>query len=554
MLGLDIVIWVVLAAYFTGMLLLGWWSRRKAETQEGYLVGNREFGTGMMVMHAFGAGTNPGDAAGVVAKTVAGGASGVWVSWMWMFGTPFYWLIAPVIRRMRCLTMADFFEQRFGRAASALYILVATVGMVFCLASVMLATTRTVQGMMGKTSGSDADVWFFGILLVTTATFALYGYWGGIVAAIRTDMIQGLMIIALSVIAIPAALRLPEVGGLSGMRATLRAAGEGGTNYLSLFDPSAFDAPTVLLLCLNAPLTALALPHLVSVCGAGRTEWEGRVGFTGGNMLKRVCTIGWSLLALCWLAYLLKTGSQIHPDAAFGDSIRHLLPPLLQGLMLACVLAAAMSSGDAFQVTVAGLISRNLYRRYVRKDADDAHLVLVTKVVGLVIVLASLLAAVFMRHSVVETIVFYFRVLALAGISVALGILWRPLNQAGVFCSVLTATAAMILTRYQWDCSGPVKAGTPILAGVVAGVVGSLVTRRPDVGMLEAFYRKIHVPVGNEADLELSLDEAVPVQRRWCTAGGLFIVKPSRESWVGFLVTLAACLVCVGVMAGLLAQ
>ena len=50
------------------------------------------------------------------------------------------------------------------------------------------------------------------------------------------------MIIALSVIAIPAALNLTEVGGLSGMRATLTAQTDKG-DLLSLFDPSMFDLP-----------------------------------------------------------------------------------------------------------------------------------------------------------------------------------------------------------------------------------------------------------------------------------------------------------------------
>lgn len=346
-LGLHVAIWVVLVLYFAGMLLMGWWSKRGIHNQEGYLLGNRRFGVTMMVMHAFGAGTNPGDVAGVVSRTVSGGASGIWVSWMWMFGTPFYWLIAPVVRRMRCLTLADFFQERFGKAASALYIVVAAAGMIVCLASVLLATARTAQGLMGKATAQvavveqaagdgttarteaetatlterESEMWFFGILLVTTSVFLVYSYWGGIVAAIRTDMIQGLMIIALSVIAIPAALSLTEVGGLAGMRATLAAQTDRG-NLLSLFDPSEFNLLTVILLCINAPLSALAFPHLIPVCGAGRTEWEGRVGFAYGNMLKRICTIGWCLLGLAWLTYLIQTGSAIHPDAAFGDSIR----------------------------------------------------------------------------------------------------------------------------------------------------------------------------------------------------------------------------------------
>ena len=546
-LGLHYAIWIVLILYFAGMLLMGWWSKRGIHNQEGYLLGNRRFGWPMMVMHAFGAGTHPGNVAGVMSQGVVSGASGIWVSWMWLFGTPFYWIIAPIIRRMRCLTMADFFRERFGRSASVLYIIVAAVGMIVFLAGVMLATTRTVQGVMGKALMAESDLWFFGILLVTTAVFIIYSYWGGIIAAIRTDMIQGLMIIALSFIAIPVALG--RVDGLAGMRATL---GTQGGNYLSLFDPKEFSLLTVLLLSINAPLTALAFPHLMSVCAAGRTEWEGRVGFTYGNILKRVCTIGWCVLGLCWLAYLLNEGLAIHKDAAFGDSIRGLLRPELQGVMLACVMAAAMSSGDAVQVTVAGLFSQNIYRAYFNPKADEKQLVHVTRIIGVVIALLALGAAILMRSNLVKAILDYFNILSLVGISTAMGILWRRMNTTGMFSSTILASGTFLVSRYVLDCSRDVTIGVPIVVGVLAGVIGSLVTKPPSRETIENFFTKIYVPIGQDDKLELPLDEAVPPSRRWLTAGGLFLVKPSRQSWVGFVVTLGICLACILVMLAIL--
>lgn len=79
-----------------------------------------------------------------------GGHLHIWVSWLWLFGTPFYWLIALIIRRMRCLTMADFYEERFGKTPSILHIFIASTGMIICLASVLLATSRTAQGLIGR--------------------------------------------------------------------------------------------------------------------------------------------------------------------------------------------------------------------------------------------------------------------------------------------------------------------------------------------------------------------------------------------------------------------
>jgi Na+/proline symporter len=395
----------------------------------------------------------------------------------------------------------------------------------------------------------QSEAWFFGILLVMTAVFIIYSYWGGIIAAIRTDMIQGLMIIALSFMAIPAALGLKEVGGLAGMRATL--AGQ-NADYLSLFDPKGFSLLTVLLLSVNAPLTALAFPHLISVCGAGRTEWEGRVGFTYGNILKRVCTIGWAVLGLCWLVYLLNSGSTIHRDTAFGDSIRQLLPPVLQGVMLACVMAAAMSSGDAVQVTVAGLFSQNFYRVYLDPEADQKRLVSVTRIAGVVVAILSLVGAILMRSNLVRAILDYFNILSLVGISTAMGILWRRMNTTGMFCSTILAVASFIVTRYVLDCSRDITIGLPIIAGVAAGMVGSFLTKPPKPETIEAFFKKIYVPIGQEARLDLPLDEAVPQSRRWLTAGGLFIVRPSRQSWIGFAITLGICVACILAMLAIL--
>ncbi|MHC4740444.1 MAG: sodium:solute symporter family protein [Planctomycetota bacterium] len=596
-LGLHYAIWIVLILYFAGMLLMGWMSKRKIKNQEGYLLGNRQFGWPMMVMHAFGAGTHPGNVAGVMSQSVVSGASSIWVSWMWLFGTPFYWIIAPIIRRMRCLTMADFFRERFGRKASVLYIIVAAAGMIVFLSGVMLATTRTVQGVMGK-AGPDNEAWFFGILFGTTAVFIVYSYWGGIVAAIRADMIQGLMIIALSIIAIPAALKLQDVNGMAGVRQTL-AAQEG--NLLNLFDSKHFNLMTVLLLSINAPLTALAFPHLMSVCAAGKTEWEGRVGFTYGNMLKRLCTVGWCVLGLCWLVHLINSGSAISKDAAFGDAIRGLLRPELQGIMLACVMAAAMSSGDAVQVTVAGLFSQNIYKVYVNPEADEKKLVYVTRVIGVFIALLALVGAILMRANLVKAILDYFNILSVVGISTAMGILWRRMNGAGMFTSTILAGVVFLLTRHiiswgevelmqegiisvadgvrtftadagwlkslteagilGWTKSGVemklaftrmTTIAAPLVVGLAGGVVGSLVTRPPKREDIERFFTKIYVPVGQDERLELSLDEAVPPSSRLTTAGGLFVVKPSRQSWVGFVLALVLCVACVLGMLALL--
>jgi Na+/proline symporter len=215
-------------------------------------------------------------------------------------------------------------------------------------------------------------------------------------------------------------------------------------------------------------------------------------------------------------------------------------------------MAAAMSSGDAVQVTVAGLFSQNIYREYINPDADEKQLVRVTRIIGIAIALLGLGAAILMRFNLVKAILDYFNILSLVGISTAMGILWRRMNTTGMFSSTILASATFLMSRYVLDCSRDVTIGVPIVVGVLAGVIGSLVTKPPERGMVEKFFTKIYIPIGREEKLELSLDEAVPQSNRWFTSGGLFLVKPSRQSLIGFVVTLGICLACVLVMLAIL--
>jgi hypothetical protein len=88
----------------------------------------------------------------------------------------------------------------------------------------------------------------------------------------------------------------------------------------------------------------------------------------------------------------------------------------------------------------------------------------------------------------------------------------------------------------------------PLLAGVISGVIGSLVTKPPNRETIEKFFTKIYIPIGQEDKLALPIDEAIPKHKRLFTGGGLFLVKPSRQSWIGLVVTLGICLACVLVM------
>ena len=313
-----------------------------------------------------------------------------------------------------------------------------------------------------------------------------------------------------------------------------------------------FNMKSVIVLCLYSPLVALAFPHLMPICGGGSTEWEGRMGFAGGNLLKRICTIGWSVLALAWLAHLIKSGATIHPDAAFGDSIRALLPPVLQGIMLACVMAAAMSSGDVFQVTCASLYTKTFYAAY-NPNATDQQQLRFTKRMGLVLVCATLVAAIIMQDSIVKAILAYFGILGIIGIANFMGIIWRRMNTVGVWGTVILGSTVLVLTKIAPDAvwlQGMLdllpSTGWVIIFSFLGGILGSLGTPPPSPEVIDRFFSKLHTPIGQEDKLPCTLQQAVPPEKQLLTWGGLFITKPDRQTTLGFLLFLFLCIACIG--------
>lgn len=114
---------LVLAVYTVGVMALGIHQARKIRSSGDYFAGGRGFSKFLMMMHSLGTGTHADDPVGVVGASYQRGLSGIWYTFVYLFCTPFYWLIAPFFRRSRYLTTSDFFEARFGPSLGLLYTL-----------------------------------------------------------------------------------------------------------------------------------------------------------------------------------------------------------------------------------------------------------------------------------------------------------------------------------------------------------------------------------------------------------------------------------------------
>jgi len=174
-------------------------------------------------------------------------------------------------------------------------------------------------------------------------------------------------------------------------------------------------------------------PHMIQVCGSARDENAARVGLTYGNYLKRVCTIGWALVGV--LVYALYASEVSDPDMVWGYATLKLLPVGVVGLMIASMLAAIMSSADAFMVSGAALFTMNLYRP-LRPESSDRHLVWVGRITTAFIIIGGVLLSQ-MLHSVIELLKYIWTLPVIFGAAFWLSFLWRRVTLAAAWCSVV---------------------------------------------------------------------------------------------------------------------
>ena len=548
---------IVLVLYLLGITLLGSWMGRRISSAAEFFM-PRRFGKATMIMHAFGTGTASDQAVTVASATAKNGLSGIWFQWMWLFSTPFYWLIAPLMRRFRAVTTADIYELRYDRSVSVLF---AVVG---------IASMAVKIGVMLKGAGALIDAGTGGMIdanlaiPVLTLMFVIYGVAGGLGGAIMTDFVQGIMTIIFSFMLLPVVMY--EIGGFTGMKEIIGQANL-DRDMLSLVAPGNVGVFFIVMLSINALFLIVSVPSVMGNCAAGKTELDGRIGFMFGTFIKRVCTIAWCLTAIAAVAWYLKSGIQlkdIDPDKVYGDMAYRFLPQLVPGMLgifIASLLAAVMSSCDSFMIASSGLFTKNIYQ-VACPDRTAGHYVWVGRLAAFCVVILGV-AFSYLTKDVIAGLKIWYKVGPMIGIAFWLGLLWRRTTVAGAWASTLTGFATWFLITRPWfvDWVKSLSFAEPLhlvvsnkqqeviydpwqillylSAGTLAGIVVSLLTRPVCRERLNRFYDLTITPVESGEIIgepcQLPDGTSPPERAMLLTSFGLEIPRPSRLSIIGFL-------------------
>jgi SSS family solute:Na+ symporter len=494
MFGFSTLDLLVIAAYSVLMVAIGWLAMHRVKDQEDFFLGGRRFGKLLQTFASFGQSTSSESAVGTVTTTYRDGAGGIWSHLILLWATPVYWFAAPWYRRMRLLTLGDFFHERYqSRAMAMVYSIIASFLMITLTGLALKAVSATLMGITLKpvaalTPDEQAEyakalrletlskmpwasattteleeldslrhqmprrefsyfnetsvVWFI-ILLVF-----IYGIAGGLKAAVWADSVQGTLILVLSFILIPFAIvRLNGLHGVHGLTGTGRVLhSELPGHFFSVLGSAQnadFTWYYIAVLSVMATLNVAVQSNQLTANASARDELSARVGFMSGVFLKRFCTVLWGVAGL--LAFALYGREIQNSDLVWGHATHDLLGRVglgLVGLVVACLLSALQAAASTMMLSASSLLTRNVYAPLVA-GRTESHYLFVGRVAGALVLIASALLCI-SYGTILQMLKFYWEYNALVAAAFWCGLKWRRATRAGAWASITAAFALFI--------------------------------------------------------------------------------------------------------------
>ncbi|MCK7483437.1 MAG: hypothetical protein M0C28_45175 [Candidatus Moduliflexus flocculans] len=394
--GLHVLDFAIVCVFIVFVLWLGWRASRKTKTTDDFFMAGRRLGKVYQFFLNLGTSTNADQAVAVSREVYRQGIGGMWIQYLVLFLTPFYWFTTAFFRRVRLATIGDFFTERFkSRFLGGAFA-------VFTLCHGLHRRRGRLHGRGQDDDGPDAegrgDAARSG--RDGRAGRPLRGVPGPRGQSVRCrayrrtekaryqelerpgeeGRARGLSssytdpMLVLRHLTPSSSARYTMMGGLLGRGHDRRHPGHPDRrSSRSCSSPSALSArrrfrraprrgpgatcsgssarsATQRVRLVHDPGHGPGQPGLhhrrprpgMQTAGSAKNEMTARVGMIGGMFFKRILMIFWALTGL--LAIALYAGQLHDPDLIWGHMTMDLLFPGAIGLMLAGVLSAKMSS------------------------------------------------------------------------------------------------------------------------------------------------------------------------------------------------------------------
>lgn len=459
---------IAMVCYMAVVIGIGiYFAKRSNQSSEDYFLGGRSLGPWVTAMSA-----EASDMSGWLLMGLPGVAywcglsDAAWTSIGLALGTYINWLL--VAKRLRrysavagdAITLPDFFSNRFHEKKKVIMTLSALFILIFF--TVYASSCFVTCGKLFSTlfGASYQSMMIAGALFVVIYTFL-----GGFLAESASDFMQAVvMIFALTVILITGTL---AAGGLQAVVDNAKNI-PGFFTFFGIASPSV-DANGIQQVANGAPVFGEAGSYgfltIISTLSWG-------LGYFGMPQVllrfmairktdelvraRRIATV-WVVISLAAAVLIGLMGRAMFPvhetlnTASGAENVfivlsRHLLPPLLAGLVMAGILAATISSSDSYLLIAASAVSLNIFKGILKKDASDKQVMTMSRIILLLIAVVGVIIAMD-ENSVIFTIVSF----AWAGFGAVFGpimlfsLFWKRTTQAGAVAGMVTGGVMVFL-------------------------------------------------------------------------------------------------------------
>jgi SSS family solute:Na+ symporter len=477
--GID---YLVVVAYLAGIMMLGLYFARFVRSADDFFLSGRSLPFWAVGMSIVATDISAMDFVGVSGQSYRFGmAVG---NFDWLGSMPAMLLAAfifiPYFWKAGVYTIPEYLGRRYNdyvRAVASFTWIVffaLDLGVLFWAAAVMF---KSIMGW---------PHWFS--ISATALVIGAYTFLGGLTAVVMTDVVQ--MIIMFVGGAAVVVVGLYQVGGWEGLTDKIAALGDAYRNHFKLVQPADTQTPfpwTGILFGLTFVMSnayMIGNQAVVQRCLATKSVWHAKASMLIGAFFKMFIPM---LVMFPGLIAVATYPGLADGDQAFPTLVRDLLPPGLRGLLFAGFLAGLMSTIDSILNSTATLWTKDIYERFLRKDASSRHYMVVGQLatVGLLIfgVLTSPLSAYFPGiYVAIQTFLSFFQGPVFSAL--LLGMFWPRATQwgglAGLVGGIGVSGLLYVFKGRLFTIEEPFLyiSWWSFVAGVLLNVGTSLATRR----------------------------------------------------------------------------
>ena len=370
----------ILVAYLVGITVFGcsFYFKKSVCGTEGFVSGGRRVPSWAIGLSIFATLVSSISFLALPAKAFATN----WNALVFSFTVPLTAIVAafafvPLYRSLNSVSAYAFLEQRFGAWArmygSACFLVMQTArsGVILYLLAILL---KTLFGWSVPT-----------IILVVGVTTCLYSMMGGVLAVIWTDAIQSVVLIVGTLLCIGVLLfTMPE--GLGAAAGRIWSEGKLSLGSFSLTDwaTDTFWVTFVYAVFINLQNLGIDQSYTQRYISA-KNGRDAVKSVCFGSILYLPVTACFVLIGtLLWAYYTGRPEAFSVEIAAVKDSvfpyfIVHSLPVGVTGLLVAAIVAAAMSTVSATLNSGATVIMEDWYKRYFNRSAGERSCVVVLR-------------------------------------------------------------------------------------------------------------------------------------------------------------------------------